>query len=88
MGERMKGKIAIVTGGNSGIGAATAQMFVEQGASVMIAAPASCPSQIPRIYELMPVVVPVEVRCEKTAFKAQGMLCDSGYAPYTVNLVP
>ena len=34
----MQGKVAIVTGGNSGIGAATVEMFVEQGARVMIAA--------------------------------------------------
>lgn len=38
MGKRMEGKVAIVTGGNSGIGAATVRMFVEQGAKVMIAA--------------------------------------------------
>ena len=38
MGNRMQGKVAIVTGGNSGIGAATVEMFVEQGARVMIAA--------------------------------------------------
>lgn len=38
MAHRMDGKIAIITGGSSGIGAATAEMFVEQGARVMIAA--------------------------------------------------
>ena len=38
MDGRMEGKVAVITGGTSGIGAATAEMFVRQGAHVMIAA--------------------------------------------------
>ena len=38
MAGRMDGKVAIVTGGNSGMGLATVEMFVEEGARVMIAA--------------------------------------------------
>ena len=34
---RMQGKIAIVTGGARGMGAATARKFVEEGATVVIA---------------------------------------------------
>ena len=34
---RVEGKIAIVTGGASGIGAATAQLLAEHGASVVVA---------------------------------------------------
>ena len=34
--KRLDGKIAVVTGGNSGMGLATAQRFVEEGAFVFI----------------------------------------------------
>jgi len=33
---KLEGKIAVVTGGNSGIGLATAKRFVEKGACVFI----------------------------------------------------
>jgi NAD(P)-dependent dehydrogenase (short-subunit alcohol dehydrogenase family) len=36
MGERLKGKTAIITGAGSGIGAAAAELFVGEGAAVLI----------------------------------------------------
>ena len=36
MSKKLAGKVAVITGGNSGIGLATAQRFVVEGAHVFV----------------------------------------------------
>ena len=65
-GGRMAGKTAIVTGAAHGIGKATATLFAEQGANVIVSAPPSPPLPPPLPLPCRPCPCPAPAACHST----------------------
>jgi len=74
---RLAGKVAIVTGASSGIGEATAKLFAEEGAQVVVGAR--------RAAELNHLVDEIEA-CGGKAVALPGDVCDEAYARALVHL--
>jgi meso-butanediol dehydrogenase/(S,S)-butanediol dehydrogenase/diacetyl reductase len=72
MGDRLRGKVAFITGASSGIGAATAQRFAAEGATVVV-----CARRADK-------VAGVVERIEANGGRAYAEVCDVGdFAAYT-----
>lgn len=51
MGDRLKGKVAVVTGSSAGIGRASAELFAKEGATVVVSASGRRPGLIEEVAE-------------------------------------
>ena len=70
--REMNNKVALITGASSGIGRATAELFAEKGARIVVAAR--------RQDELDSLVAEIESR----SGKASAIQTDVGCLPYTI----
>lgn len=73
--KRLEGKVAIVTGANSGIGKATAELFAREGASLVLAA-----RRLDRLKE-------VEAYCKEQGVQAISVATDVGKEQDCIHLV-
>ncbi|MEN9807972.1 MAG: hypothetical protein RL756_2492, partial [Pseudomonadota bacterium] len=67
MGDRLLGKVAVVTGGASGLGAGIVRRFVEEGARVIVADLVDQPGKpYPDVVAWKPLDVRSEPECQRT----------------------
>src|SRR3989475_12817409 len=78
--RRLAGKIALITGGNSGIGLATAEEFLKAGASVVITGrdPSTLQSATSQLRELAAADRLVAVRADGTIAQPRDHAIDEG----------
>ena len=80
--ERLNGKVAIITGANSGIGKATAELFAQEGATVVLAA-----RRLDKLQEVETAITAaggkaLSVQCDVSVYEDCVKLADTAYEAF------
>ena len=81
---RLKDKVAIITGGSRGIGFATADKFLKEGASVVLAASSqkSADVAVDKLKEKYPNAIVAGISPNRSEERRVGKECRSRWSPY------